>query len=85
MEIPVPAGPGEYQGQLPGLILEMNINDGRQTFVAKNISEKVDLAVIKEPTGKKRYTQAEFRKERDKMMEEMQRNNQGGNRVIRMN
>lgn len=85
MDIPVSAGPGEYQGQLPGLILEMNINDGRQTFIAKSISDKADLAVIKEPTGKKRYTQAEFRKERDKMMEEMQRNNQGGNRVIRMN
>jgi GLPGLI family protein len=84
-DIPVSAGPAEYQGQLPGLILEMNINDGRQIFIAKTISDKADLAVIKEPTGKKRYTQEEFRKERDKMMEEMQRNNQGGNRVIRMN
>ena len=85
MNIPVPAGPGEYQGQLPGLILEMDVNDGRQVYIAKSISEKADLAVIKGPTGKKKYTQEEFRKERDKMMEEMQRNNQGGNRVIRMN
>jgi GLPGLI family protein len=84
-DIPVSAGPAEYQGQLPGLILEMNVNDGRQIFIAKTISDKADLAVIKEPTGKKRYTQEEFRKEGDKMMEEMQRNNQGGNRVIRMN
>lgn len=83
--IPVSAGPAEYQGQLPGLILEMDIKDGTQTFKATGINEKADLAVIKEPTGKKHYTPAEFKKERDKMMEEMNRNNQGGNRVIRMN
>jgi GLPGLI family protein len=80
MDIPVSAGPAEYQGQLPGLILEMDISNGRQTFKAVSVAEKADLAVIKEPTGKKHYTQEEFNKERDKMMEEMQRNNMGGNR-----
>ncbi len=83
--IPVSTGPAEYQGQLPGLILEMDIKDGTQTFKATAISEKADLAVIKEPTGKKHYTAEEFKKERDKMLEEMNRNNQGGQRVIRMN
>lgn len=83
--VPVAAGPGEYQGQLPGLILEMDISNGRQVFKATHISEKADLSVIKEPTGKKRYTTEEFRKEREKMLEEMNRNNQGGNRVIRIN
>jgi GLPGLI family protein len=84
-DIPVSAGPGEYQGQLPGLILEMDVNNGRQTFVASSISEKADLALLKEPTGKKHYTPEEFRKERDKMMKEMEKNNQGGNRQIRIN
>jgi GLPGLI family protein len=83
--IPVSAGPAEYQGQLPGLILEMDIANGRQKFVATSISEKADLTVIKEPTGKKHYTAEEFRKERDKMMAEMQQNNQGGHRQIRIN
>lgn len=83
--IPVSTGPAEFQGQLPGLILEMDVSNGRQLFKAVSISEKTDLAVIKEPTGKKRYTLEEFRKERDKMMEEMNRNNQGGQRIIRMN
>lgn len=83
--IPVSAGPAEYQGQLPGLILEMDIKNGTQTFKATSISEKADLAVIKEPAGKKRYTAEEFKKEREKMMEEMNRNNQGGQRIIRMN
>ncbi len=83
--IPVSAGPGEYQGQLPGLILEMNIGNGRQVYTALEIKQKTDLAAIKAPTGKKRYTQEEFRKERDKMMKEMQENMGGGNRRIIMN
>ena len=73
------------QTLLPGLILEMDINNGRQVFKALEISTKADVATIKEPQGKKRYTPDEYRKETEKMMEEMQRNNQGGNRVIRMN
>lgn len=84
-DIPVSAGPAEYQGQLPGLILEMDIANGRQVFKATSIDEKADLAVIKEPTGKKKYTQEEFRKEREKMMEEMQMNNGGGRRIMRIN
>lgn len=85
-DIPVSAGPGEFQGQLPGLILEMDIKDGTQVFKAISISEKADLTAIKEPTGKKRYTAAEFRTEWDKMMKEMEQSGGGGNRrVIRMN
>jgi GLPGLI family protein len=84
-DIPVSAGPAEFQGQLPGLILEMEVGT-RQIFKAVSVSPKVDLASIKEPSGKKRYTMDEFRKERNKMMEEMQRNNGGGERrIIRMN
>ena len=81
----VPAGPAEFQGQLPGLILEIDVNNGRQVYLATSVSPKADITLIKEPQGKKRYTLAEFRKERDKMMDEMQRNNHGGNRIIRMN
>ena len=86
-DIPVAAGPGEFQGQLPGLILEMDVKDGTQTYKAVSISEKADMAAIKEPTGKKRYTTAEFAVERDKMMKEMEQNSGGGGnrRVIRMN
>ncbi|MEP7238960.1 MAG: GLPGLI family protein [Ferruginibacter sp.] len=80
-DIPVAAGPAEYQGQLPGLILEMDINNGRQKFTATSIPEKFDLAEIKEPTGKKHYTAAEFKTERDKLMVEMQKNNQGGGNI----
>jgi GLPGLI family protein len=86
-DVPVSAGPSEFQGQLPGLILEMDIKDGTQVYKATGIAEAVDIASIKEPTGKKHYTQEEFKKERDKMMKEMQENmpsgpGGGGHRMI---
>jgi len=86
MDIPVSAGP-EVPGQLPGLILALDINDGRMTYVATSVSQKVDLAAIKEPSKGKKVSPEEFTAERNKMMEEMQKNNQGGNgrQVIRMN
>jgi GLPGLI family protein len=84
-DIPVATGPGEYQGQLPGLILEMNINNGRQIFKAIEFSTKTDIAAIKEPKNGKKLTRDEFRKETQKMMDKMEQNNQGGNRVIRFN
>jgi GLPGLI family protein len=68
---------------LPGLILEVDINKGQQTFKALSIDPKADIASIKEPTGKKRYTAAEFNKERDKMMSDMQQNGGGPGRVMR--
>jgi len=85
MDIPVSAGP-EVPGQLPGLILALDMNDGRMTYVATSISQKVDLAAIKEPSKGKKVTPEEFVIERNKMMDEMQKNNQGGNgrNVIRI-
>ncbi|MES1226260.1 MAG: GLPGLI family protein [Bacteroidota bacterium] len=84
-DIPVATGPAEYQGQLPGLILEMDINNGKQVYKATEISPKADIAAIKEPKNGKKVTRDEFRKETQKMMDEMQRNNQGGGRTIRIN
>lgn len=84
-DIPVATGPAELQGQLPGLILEVDINNGRQVYKATEISPKADIAAIKEPKNGKKVTRDEFRKETQKMMDEMQKNNQGGGRVIRIN
>jgi len=86
-DIPVASGPAEYQGQLPGLILEMDLNNGKQIFKATEISAKADIASIKEPKSGKKVTRTEFRKETQKMMEEMEKNNGGGgsgNRTIRI-
>lgn len=77
LEVPVPAGPAEYQGQLPGLILEMDINKGKTVYKAIEFSDKVDVANIKEPKTGKRMTAPEFEAERQKMMDEMMKNNGG--------
>lgn len=83
LNVPVPAGP-VFQGQLPGLILELDMNKGRTVYKAVEVSPKVNTANIKEPKGGKRITQAEYVKERDKMMEEMRKNMPaGGNFRIR--
>lgn len=83
--IPVPAGP-EIQGQLPGLVLALDINGGRITYQATELSPKADAASIKEPTKGKKLTPDEYTQETARMMEELQKNNQGGgNRIIRMN
>ncbi len=76
-------GPEQYQGQLPGTILEIEINNGRTKFLATEVSKKVDLKEIKEPKGKK-ITAAEFALEREKMMKEMEANG-GGSIQIRRN
>lgn len=78
--IPVPAGP-DYEGQLPGLILQVDIN-GNTTYKAIEVSPKADVAAIKEPKKGKKVTFSEFNKERDKAMEDMQRN--GGIRAMRI-
>jgi GLPGLI family protein len=82
-DIPVPAGP-EFQGQLPGLILELNMNNGRSVYQALEISPKVNVAAIKEPKGK-RITVKEFEKEREKEMEEMRKNMPPGMQIRTMN
>lgn len=73
-DIPVAAGPGEYQGQLPGLILELDMNRGRVVFRAVEVSPKVKVADIKEPRKGKRMSQEAYAKERDQLMQEMQKN-----------
>jgi GLPGLI family protein len=82
-DIPVPAGP-EVAGQLPGLILSLDMGDGRMSYKAIEISDKVNAADIKEPTKGKKVTPDEFRAETKKMLDQMQQNNPGGNRVIRI-
>lgn len=81
-QVPVPAGPN-YAGQLPGLILELDVNNGQSLTKAIQFSPKVDLNKIKAPNDGKKLTAAEFGKEREKLMEEMRKNMPQGN-VFRM-
>lgn len=82
-EVPVPAGP-DFQGQLPGLMLELDINKGQNITKAIEFSPKVSAAKIKAPNDGKKLTAAEFDKEREKMVGEMRKNMPNGN-FIRMN
>lgn len=79
-EIPVSVGP-EFQGQLPGAILELEVDKGRVLYKALEISPKVSVAKIKAPGKGKKVTAAEFRTERDKLMEEMRKNMPAGNNI----
>jgi GLPGLI family protein len=72
-DIPVSAGP-DFGGQLPGLILELDVDNGQTVYRALEISPKVSVSKIKEPKDGKKMTAVEFRKERDKIMEEMRKN-----------
>jgi GLPGLI family protein len=73
--IPVAAGP-DFEGQLPGLILQIDMN-GNTTYKAIEVSQKAEVSAIKEPKKGKKVTAEEFNKEREKAMEEMQRNGHG--------
>jgi len=81
-DIPVPVGP-DFQGQLPGAILKLEMNNGQTVYRATEVSAKPVASKIKAPKEGKKLTAAEFTVEREKIMEEMRKNMPKGN-VIRM-
>ncbi|MEZ4776614.1 MAG: GLPGLI family protein [Bacteroidia bacterium] len=86
-QIPVSTGPGNL-GRLPGLILEVSINDGEQTIVAKEVKiGKVESDLMAAPSKGREVTQAEFEeimKEKMKEMEaEMGGSGSGGGTTIK--
>ena len=64
-QISCPSGPDNWGG-LPGMILELNMNDGEIVFAATEVSDKGDKKLVSAPTGGKKIT----RKEYQKMLEE---------------
>ncbi|MBP7555670.1 MAG: GLPGLI family protein [Chitinophagaceae bacterium] len=75
-DIPVAVGP-DVAGQLPGAILELTSDNGRSVYQAIDISPKANIKAIKEPSKGKKVNQQQFTEERNKMLEEMQRNGGG--------
>lgn len=69
----VPIGPDQL-GQLPGPILEADVDDGFIVYKATALGKGPVAKELKEPKKGKRTTKAEFRK----MMQEMMRNFGGG-------
>lgn len=69
--IPVSTGPDGYVG-LPGLILAMDIDNGKTTYTAQAVNFKeIDTSLIAKPKEGKKVTKQEFRKIVDEKMKEM--------------
>lgn len=86
-EIPVSSGPASH-GQLPGMILEVEADEGKLIITASSITlEKVDKKEIVEPKKGKVVTRDEFKKiQEEKMKEmEMEMGGSGGARIIIQN
>jgi GLPGLI family protein len=70
-EIPIPAGPGRWSG-LPGLVLLVNIDDGRHTFVAKDVLlEPLEANLVVAPDKGRVVTRDEFEALVEERMKEM--------------
>lgn len=79
-EIPVPIGPDRYAG-LPGLILEVNVNEGESVTTVTDIDwKKPKASELKQPKSGKAVTQTEFQEIMKQKMQQM-----GGERRMRMN
>lgn len=81
-QIPVPAGPGEY-GMLPGLILELDIDNGTRTVVVTKLDLK-PVDKIEKPSKGKKVTAAEFKAIEEEKMKEMGVEMGGQGKGVRM-
>ena len=83
-QIPVSNGPMNY-GQLPGMILEVDINDGQTHIIASEvILEELADGTIKAPKKGKKVTQDEFAEIVEKKQKEMEEEygSKGGRMII---
>lgn len=73
--IPVPAGPGNFRG-LPGLILEVNVNEGKRLITASSVTMEDVTSLIVKPKQGKKVTKEEFKAIVEEKTGEM--NSEGG-------
>ena len=70
-QLAIPNGPSDYQG-LPGMILQVDINNGERMVTATEIKlDSVDTTIIVAPNKGKEVTPEEFEKIREEKMKEM--------------
>lgn len=79
-DIFAPFGPESYGG-LPGVILELNINNSEVVYTAKSINPKLDMEELKAPTKGEKISNAAFQSMMNERMKEMMKNN-GGRRMM---
>ena len=83
-QIPTSIGPGGF-GQLTGMILEIDINDGQQKITANKIEmRKLDADEIVKPEKGKDVTREEFDKISEEKMKEMEEEMGGSGMRIRI-
>lgn len=63
--IPLSTGPLDYVG-LPGMVMEVHVNNDMEVITATAVSKEVDASQIKKPKDGKKVTQEEY----DKIVEE---------------
>jgi GLPGLI family protein len=81
-DIPVSSGPEAYNG-LPGMILELDIDQGKRTYVATKAEiAPLEKDAIKAPTKGKECTRADYEKIVAEKMKEMNAENGGGGMKI---
>lgn len=81
--IPVSSGPGSFTG-LPGLVLAVDINDGKQTFTATSVRiQPVETSSLEKPDKGKKVTREEYDKIVEEKMKEMGgESGPGGTRIM---
>jgi len=67
---------------LPGLVLEVNINNGDQVITATSINKETNLSAIKKPSEGKKVTEAEYNKIVADKLKEMGIDNPHGGATI---
>ncbi len=83
-QIPVPTGPAQLGG-LPGLILEVSINDGQRTYQLQSLDfDPPATEALVPPQKGKKVDQATFDEIRDRKLKEMQLGNGGSGGVIKI-
>lgn len=76
--IAVPVGPGKY-GNLPGLVLEVNIDDGAHLLLAKSVELKaLESGLLKKPSKGKEVTEEEYQAIVAEKLKEMGVEHEGG-------
>ncbi|NRB51586.1 MAG: GLPGLI family protein [Saprospiraceae bacterium] len=80
--LPIPSGPSTF-GQLPGLILEVVMDEGRMIMSAETVEiQEIDAALLVAPTKGKKITRKKYQKLQEERMREMNAQGGGGVRMI---
>jgi GLPGLI family protein len=81
--IPVSVGPDNYSG-LPGVIMEMDLDNGASVTTAVEVSTKYPKKELVQPTKGEKMTRAQFQENMQKLIQDMQKGGGGMMRNIRI-